>query len=141
MHNTVALSFENFGLSPGCRNHADQLTMKVLRPVLVMMRSVPGDSHDRTVPAGQPHRHVPVGVQAGACDSSRADDFSTLIIRDPHVCHVRTRLLPAICRGIPEWSMAGGLARRCVPTRTASPAGSARSVARQRHAVTSPTVS
>ena len=66
----------------------DQLTVKVVGSALLMMRPVPGDRHDRAVPAGQPHRDVSVIVQAGARDISRADDFGTVIIRDPHLCHI-----------------------------------------------------
>src|SRR5271169_6765137 len=62
----------------------DQLAVKVVRSVLVMMRLVPGDRHYRAVCAGQPHGDVSVIVQAGTRDVPRADDFGTFVIRDPH---------------------------------------------------------
>ena len=74
----------------------DQLAVKVVRPLLLMMRSVPGDRHDLAVPADQPDRDVSVVVQAGARDIPGADDLSALIIRDPYVFHVHACLLGSL---------------------------------------------
>jgi predicted Na+-dependent transporter len=73
----------------------DQLAVKVVRPVLLIMGSVPGDRHDLAVPADQPDRDVAVVVQAGARDIPGANDLSALIIRDPYV-HIHACLLRSL---------------------------------------------
>src|SRR6266566_9291021 len=88
---------------------AGQLAVKVVRSVLLVMRPVPGDRHDRAVSAGQPHRNVSVIVQADARDVPRANDFGTFIIRDPHACHIHKCLLRLTfaLRLQPPWAHGG----------------------------------
>ena len=45
-----------------------QLAVKVVRSVLLVMRSAPGDHHEGAVSAGQPDRYVSVIVQVDARD-------------------------------------------------------------------------
>jgi predicted Na+-dependent transporter len=87
----------------------DQLAVKVVRPVLLIMRSVPGDRHDLAVPADQPDRDVAVVVQARARDIPGANDLSALIVRDPYV-HIHACLLRSLSpsAGYPLQAIAAG---------------------------------
>jgi hypothetical protein len=62
--------------------------VKIVRPIVLMMRHVPDDPDGRAVRAGQPHRDVAVVIEADDRDIPGTDDLGALIVRYPYFGHV-----------------------------------------------------
>jgi hypothetical protein len=103
---------------------ADQLAVKTVRPIILMMRHVPDDPHGRAVRAGQPHRDVAVVVEADDRDIPRPHDLGTLVVRYPYFGHVPASSPPAVAlRALSPLPPAS------VPARRASTSPTVRSLA------------
>src|SRR5258708_12345299 len=88
---------------------ADQLTVKLFRPVLVVLRSVRDECYQGGVPTNQPRRDVPVVVKAHRSDVPGPDEFGPIVLSHPHVrrihaclplplSHACSQLTPAVGR-------------------------------------------
>src|SRR5260221_13199618 len=71
---------------------ADQLTVKLFRPVLVVLRSVRDECYQGGVPTNQPRRDVPVVVKAHRSDVPGPDEFGPIVLTHPPVRRIHACL-------------------------------------------------
>src|SRR5260221_4876020 len=96
---------------------ADQLTVTLFRPVLVVLRSVRDECYQSGVPTHQPRRDVPVVVKAHRSDVPGPDEFGPIVLSHPHVRRIHACPPLPLSHACPE--LAPAVARRAgdpVPT-------------------------